>query len=147
MAKGIIHYKWWKRMIPLSIIISLALMLISPVLGIMCFVGYLLGNFIEPDLDHLNITSSEYRAMRKFGCLGAIWVGAWLPYAYIFPHRSFFSHFPFVSDLVRITYILLIPAILWLYYQMPINNTMLLGLGGVVAGLSLATTVHYVLDL
>ena len=147
MAKGEIHMKWWKRIIPFSIFISLALMLISPLFGIMFLIGYMAGEpILSPDLDHQSTTSAEYRAMRNFGCLGVIFVMYFVPYAYLLPHRSFLSHFPIVSDLVRLAYILLIPAVLWLYFQMPINNTMLLGLAGVVAGLSLSTTVHFVLD-
>lgn len=147
MAKGVIHLKWWKRMIPLSIIISIGLMFISPLFAIMFFIGYLAGEpILSADLDQVGLTNTEGNWMRKFGIFGVLFVMFWMPYAFIFPHRSFLSHFPIVSDLVRIAYLLLIPAILWWYYQMPISNTMLLGLGGVVAGLSLSTTIHYILD-
>lgn len=148
MSDGKTHIIWWKRMFPFSIIISLILMLFSPIFAIMFLIGYAIGEpFLSADLDQIGLTSTEGRWMRKFGCLGVLFVMYFLPYAYIFPHRSFLSHFPIVSDLVRIAYILLIPAILWFYFQMPVDNTVLLGLAGAVSGLSLSTLVHYILDM
>lgn len=148
MAKGVVHLAWWKRILPFSIFVSLLLMWFSPLFGIMVLVGYLMGEpVLSADLDHQNITRNEYSAMRRFGCLGAIWVGYWQPYGFLFSHRSFWSHFPFVSDLIRLSYLLVIPAALWIYYQIPINNTVLVSLFGVTIGLSMSTTVHYLLDM
>lgn len=148
MPNGKTHIIWWKRVFPFSIIVSLILMLFSPIFAIMFLIGYAVGEpLFSADLDQIGLTSTDGRWMRNFGCLGVLFVMYFVPYAYMLPHRSFLSHFPVVSDLVRLAYILIIPSILWLYFQLPINNMVLLGLAGMLSGLSLSTLVHYLLDM
>jgi len=69
------------------------------------YLGILCGYAITPDADHLAMTREEYRAMKKWGILGAMLVGYMTPYAYIFPHRSRWSHSMIPGTLLRILYV------------------------------------------
>lgn len=143
MAKGIVHQRWWKRVLPLSLIFSACLMLLSPIVGIMCFVGYVLGRFIEPDLDQLSLTISEGDMMRKFGCIGMFWVMYWFPYSFFIPHRSPVSHMPGLSDAIRMAYLFWWFAPLLTYYNITLSYEIPFGLW---IGLTISTFVHWSLD-
>lgn len=80
-------------------------------LGIL--LGAWLGWWLTPDIDHTNSTQEEYRAMRKLGVLGAIWVGMWTPYAYLFKHRSIWSH-SIIGTAIRFGMIFLVCFLFWL---------------------------------
>jgi len=61
-------------------------------------ISFLFGNFmLSPDLD---VKSKSYS---RWGILRFIWI----PYRKIFKHRSFLSHFPIVSSIVRVVYLIL----------------------------------------
>ena len=70
--------------------------------------GSVMGWWVTPDIDHLSTTREEYRAIKKLGFLGALWVAYMTPYAYIFPHRSIWSH-SIIGTVVRIVYISFLP--------------------------------------
>lgn len=73
--------------------------------GLGLYLGALCGYAITPDADHMAMTREEYRAMKKWGILGAILVGYMTPYAYLFHHRSRWSHSLFPGTLIRILYV------------------------------------------
>lgn len=70
--------------------------------------GCVVGLLVTPDLDinHGNISDTFIR--RVFPPAQWIWRLLWTPYALILPHRSIYSHFPFLGTLVRIGYIFLL---------------------------------------
>lgn len=59
--------------------------------------GYLFSTFLlSPDLD-----LPQSNPSRRWGPLKIIW----FPYQALFSHRSFFSHFPIISSLIRLVYL------------------------------------------
>lgn len=68
--------------------------------GIFPFIaGYLFSTFyLSPDLDLPQSNPSQ-----RWGVLKILWV----PYQMLFSHRSFFSHFPVISSILRLVYIFL----------------------------------------
>lgn len=108
-------------------------------------VGYILGDIIEPDLDQIGITASEGRVIRILGLPGVFWAAYWLPYAWIMPHRSFFSHFPGISTITRMIYIFTIPLLALWYYNL-LQPWMVGVLFWLWVGLTLSDIIHWCLD-
>lgn len=102
--------------------------------------GCAIGLVIDPDLDQEMVTSSEWRMIKApesllFGplrqsriaksvvhavgaAIGGIWVGLWMPYALLMPHRSALSHFPIVSTVIRCAYLYIISWVgRWLIFK------------------------------
>lgn len=96
-----------------------------------CFSGLLL----TPDLDVDNGSISEYFAAGLGYWPQKIWNAYWMPYRKIMAHRSFLSHFPVVSTIIRIVYLFW-----WLYfagYPLP---------PAFVVGLITSDTIHWMMD-
>jgi uncharacterized metal-binding protein len=78
---------------------------LSPTVSASLMLGYLSGKYLEPDLDIDHITESEIHIYQDFGFLvGRAWSAYWWPYAKIVPHRSWVSHWPFISTAFRLLY-------------------------------------------
>lgn len=145
MPDGKTHFEYytrgWVAILPTSIILSVG---INPILGVSTMLGYALGRWIDPDLDQVSITSAEGRILNDFRILGYIMVGYSTIYGAVFRkhHRSFITHFPFVSTAIRLLYFFW-----WVYF---LRNTWhpwyWMVILGVWIGLSVADTVHYLLD-
>lgn len=69
------------------------------------FFGLICQRILGPDLDVDGFTYNEYLAKKLNPVFGYIWTLTFLPYAKVLPHRSFFSHFPVISTLIRIAYL------------------------------------------
>lgn len=78
--------------------------------------GCMLGFFLSPDLDVDNGYIGNYYA-RKF-YIGFIYDIFWKPYRLSLKHRSFWSHFPIVSTVVRMLY-LVFPLSILLFKDQP----------------------------
>jgi len=105
MPSGKIHDQIWR--VGLDYMLVATLSVIFPLIIftgevelIAIFSGYLLGSFIEPDLDQYAITTSEARLYKWFKDVGAFIVGYFTWYAYRFKHRGI-SHFPVIGTLTR----------------------------------------------
>lgn len=109
-----------------------------------------MGAIMDGDLDQIGLSSAEGRAMRAAGCIGVLWVMYWMPYAYIMPHRSFLSHFPYVSTAIRLAY-LFAPILALAYYFGVLgyldHPIVFAGLFGLWSGLGQADMIHYTLDI
>lgn len=70
--------------------------------------GCVTGLLITPDLDINNGNISDTFIRRVSPVAQWLWRLFWTPYALILPHRSTFSHFPFIGTLLRIGYIFLL---------------------------------------
>lgn len=124
---------------------------LSPEKAVMFTIGCLLGLIVEPDLDVNHVTESERRMIKVFGPLAYLWIGLWLPYALIIPHRSILSHTPIVGTTIRLAYLLgwlyLLLGVLgmqdWLFIAMQANLEVLAWL---VLGLIIADTGHWIAD-
>lgn len=72
---------------------------------LLLYLGCLFGLICDPDLDIPTRSDSEGRVMKFNKVLGHLWVWLWLPYGKLIPHRSWVSHFPIVSTLIRFWYL------------------------------------------
>lgn len=120
MPQGKVHDKIWRITLPFVLLFTVI------VLGTFSYaikkpdpmtfiIGYLIGSFIEPDLDQLAITTSEGRLLRWFKDIGAFIVGYFTWYAYRFKHRGI-SHFPIVGTATRWLWVLFPFMIVWVIY-------------------------------
>lgn len=153
MATGEIHWEYWKKFFVFIIAIFIWLLLsgFQVYLAVGFLLGYALGYLIDPDLDMTNMTSSKRRWKQTIiGYPVYLW---WQVYAYTVArmfggHRAFLNHFPFISTAVRLVWVFL-PAIG--YFTIAgfpeFSLSVLLALSGIYVGLSLADTLHFVLDV
>jgi uncharacterized metal-binding protein len=75
----------------------------SPLQALSCAAGYCFATFfMNPDLD---LDSVGYQS---WGPLRIIW---W-PYQKILAHRSYFSHFPVISTILRLIYLMWFPVLM-----------------------------------
>lgn len=152
MSDGKTHHNYWLLFYPFSCVASVLFMFVSGLFGIFHIIGYSFGSYCTPDLDQIGLSSDEGRAMRKFGMLGVLWVMYWMPYAYLIPHRSPLSHWPYLGALIRILYlsipwvILLVVTGWWTWFQQFDPKEMAVCFLGFWNGLSWADTIHFALD-
>ena len=117
--------------------------------GVGVTLGCLLGIPLTPDLDQISISKSEWRLVKRFGPFGFIWCAYWWLYAWIIPHRSFWSHFPIVGTILRLAYITIPPIIFYVYkgYSVVLPEFILEGLVGVFVGLAMSDFIHWIMDM
>jgi uncharacterized metal-binding protein len=73
--------------------------------------GCAAGVLITPDLDVDQPIRSNYVVYQEAGFLpGMLWRALWIPYGLAIGHRSWISHFPIISTLIRLAYL---GAIAW----------------------------------
>lgn len=99
--------------------------------------GALLGLLIHPDLDQ-----AESRR--------DLWSMVWYPYGLVVKHRSWVSHAPLISTVIRIGYIISIIYVAWwlLVPRFPwLSNIPNWEYEWILAGLAMADFVHIVLDV
>ncbi len=129
----------------------------GPTGAIACGAGCLAGVFLSPDLDVPSRTRSEYLVYRYLGrVLGAVWFAFWWLYARLVPHRSPFSHWPFIGTMGRFLYIYLFGGILWYGATwlftgsaswMPLFQWLRLpAFSWALVGLTMADTLHFFMD-
>ena len=101
MSSGLTHDKAIKVLtIPLFGIGSL---LTGPQNGLLLGTFFLIGGlWLSPDLDTVSTT------LGRWGPLKIIW---W-PYRKSIPHRSIFSHSPFLGNIIKISYLIMILLLL-----------------------------------
>ena len=124
--------------------------------GVVIAGGMLLGIILTPDLDLAENFWNSFRfsdLWRKFPRW--LWFAFWYPYARLMAHRSTLSHFPVISTLIRIGYMLapilftacslqVTPEIVW--NSIPwLDIARLSGL--VFIGLILSDLFHYLADM
>ena len=68
--------------------------------------GAVIGILLSPDLDVDNGNIADYMIKRYTGgIVETVWTMLWTVYRKAFKHRSFLSHFPLVSTIIRIAYL------------------------------------------
>lgn len=103
MASGLMHTK-------ASLIIAGASVpyygLDHPDLAAAAVLAGLWSVVVQPDLDQLD--NGGYYGLfvldKTAPSLSFLWRLYWMPYAKVFSHRSFFTHFPVVGTLIRLLY-------------------------------------------
>ncbi len=128
--------------------------------ALLCMFGCWLGVFISPDLDLPGLTFSEWKVIRipfigRY-FLGPIFVMIWFPYSMLFRHRSFWSHGPGISTIIRILYMLsiyyairaVVPALnLPELSGMIESDTQKISCMSIIAGLMLSDIGHWMRDI
>ena len=101
MATGRIHTK-------VSVATSFALIFSFPIVGfnsILLALGALNGVLVSPDLDVDNGYIGNFYLRKYLGrWADKLWGVYWYAYARLMPHRSTFSHKPFLGTLIRYVY-------------------------------------------
>lgn len=106
-------------------------------------IGVLAGIIIDPDLDMVQPTRSEWQMRQALGLIGHVWAWYWLPYAWLVPHRSWISHKPVIGTAIRVSYLLILPLIFVpTLAQLVANKYFFVGL----IGLATADTIHWFMD-
>lgn len=98
--------------------------------------GWITTLSINPDLDlNQRVTFRQPHQL--------LWRLYWYPYSRLFGHRSFFSHAPVVSTLLRIMYIsiVVVPLLHWLGVRKYDWAIWLMG------GMICSDILHYVMDI
>lgn len=94
---------------------------------------------VQPDLDHLD--HSGYYGLyiwdKTAPRLSFLWRMYWYPYARMFSHRSFFTHFPVVGTMIRLVY-----GGWWFLWLLPVWSGAPVFLALVIA----ADALHWVMD-
>jgi uncharacterized metal-binding protein len=145
MPNGRTHAKWTLYLTLPSFIIGAAIDH-SFLGGLACSLGCLAGIPLTPDLDQEGISTSEYWIIKWTCGLGFLWTMLWFPYALACPHRSFVSHFPIVSTLIRLLYLGFFIAVAC-YFGMPFPELNLYLAAYAVLGLIISDVAHWALDV
>ena len=106
-------------------------------------IGVLVGIIIDPDLDMVQPTHSEWQMRQALGIIGKVWQWYWLPYAWLVPHRSWISHKPIIGTAIRVSYLLILPLVFVpTLAQLVANKYFFVGL----IGLAAADIIHWFMD-
>lgn len=157
MPDGVTHerFRMMGRWIafPISIITPA---LLSPIdmkiggellIGLGMLVGYEVGKYMTPDWDIVGMTKDEGRMMNELPVVGSLLVGISTIYGSHWKrkHRSTWTHFPFLSTLIRYFYVF---WWIWLeIYQSQVDWAWLIFIFlGAYVGTSMADSIHWYLD-
>ena len=121
----------------------------DPLAGLSHFIGYSLHRYVENDWDCVIMTASESRAVNELKIFGYPIFGISSIYGAVFrkKHRSFLTHFPVVSTLIRLFFLLgwwLLPLYFYgkIIYEPWHLKVFVYGLWG----LSQADMIHWMAD-
>lgn len=150
MPAGEIHYKYFKRGYLVEIPFTVILLMWDWQFAFGNICGYSFHRWCDNDWDIFGSNNAEGRMVNELPIIGHFMYGISSTYGSMFrrKHRSFITHFPGVSTLVRLIFVFVVPFILFDYYG--IN---LIGNGwhkfhlGFWTGLSQADFIHWFLDL
>ena len=159
MPSGIRHEELRQRgrliAFPLSVIVPFFLSPINMrnggeiIIGAGIFIGYeVIGKYCTPDWDLAGITNDESRMIGKLPILGNILFGISSMYGSFFyrHHRSFWTHFPFVSTSIRYLFLFW-----WIWYQIYISVLdwywLIFLFMGMFVGTSFSDAIHWWADL
>ena len=116
-------------------------------LGAGIFLGYEIGRWATPDWDLMGTSKDEGRIVNEIPILGHFIFGISSTYGSIFRrhHRSFITHFPFVSTSIR--YLFLFWWVWWQIYWSTWDLAWLVFLFvGMYIGTSLSDGIHWLAD-
>ena len=155
------HRKWrqgWKYALPLSVCVyglvdplglswscsAIGCFSGNTVVSVGALLGYALGRYVDPDLDQMGTTAAEGRLVNEIPIFGAFLYGHWATYGALFRkhHRSFWTHYPGVSTIIRLIYQFYpLFIIFWLKdWNPPFIYQIFLGM---FFGLTLADLLHF----
>lgn len=142
MPSGKTHYELWK--VGWTIVPAVFMACPTNWSAVGSIIGYgLIGQFVDPDLDLVGITSAEGRMMRKLPLIGGLFVAYWTFYGFLFrgKHRSFWTHSLFVSTAIRFLYMF------WFFWYLGWWSPWLVEfMTGVYFGMSTSDAIHSIAD-
>jgi hypothetical protein len=150
LPSGNVHYKFYKFGFLTSIPSSLYMLVnISPSIAFGNIMGYWFHRYCDNDWDIVGINHSEGRAIRELKVIGWLIYGVSSMYGAIFMdnHRSFLTHFPLVSTLLRLIFLFWWIPVLWFFNKITIEFWEVQFAVGFLLGLSQADTYHYFADM
>jgi uncharacterized metal-binding protein len=100
---------------------------------------------MTPDLDQEGLCTGESLIVKWTLGIGFLWCAIWYPYATMFSHRSFYTHFPIVSTLIRILYLFVPTFIILHLLGYNIHIPWIYALFGFI-GLVISDTAHWAMD-
>lgn len=138
MPSGKFHDKI--SIIAIPIVLGIVYYFTQDILNIILLVGsFIFSSFMfNGDLDTISLP------YQRWGILKFIWI----PYQFMFRHRSFYTHGIIVGTLIRLIYIGIIPiSIIWFYYNIEIINLIDWNyLVPIFIGLELGSSLHTISD-
>jgi uncharacterized metal-binding protein len=148
MPSGEIHYRFYKAGFFTAIPSTIYLLTISPSLGLGNLIGYFCHRWIDNDWDVYGINEAESRAVNELWILGYMIYGVSSSYGAMFrrKHRSFLSHFPIISTLIRLIFLFWWLPILYWNGAIEYSFWHIQFYTGFLLGLSHADTYHYFAD-
>lgn len=117
--------------------------------------GCLAGMILTPDLDINHPMIAEQNIRRYTGGAGAFlagfWYVYWWPYSIAIGHRSWVSHFPIISTIIRVGYLLFLPMLVYFLLTHDLTR-LVLDLNHpdflwVLGGLMVSDLFHWVFDI
>ena len=150
MSTGLVHYKYYMRGYLAALPVSVAAAFYDVRVGVGYILGYSLHRYCDNDWDIFGSNNAEGRLVNEIPVLGHFLYGISSVYGSMFRryHRSWITHWPVVSTLIRLIFIFFIPFVIGDGYG--IN---FIGRGwvwfwvGLWAGLSHADGIHLRHDL
>lgn len=150
MPDGGTHHHYFKKGYHYSIPVSVVVSFLDLRIGIGYIAGYSFHRWCDNDWDIFGSNNAEGRLVNEIPVLGHFLYGVSSTYGSIFrrKHRSIITHFPYLSTIIRLLFVFLLPFVLldyWginiLYYRVDLFFL------GFWLGLSHADGIHYYLDL
>lgn len=149
MPDGITHHKYYKKGFVVIIPEALLLAVWDYKFAFGTLVGYGMGRWVDGDWDIMGTNNAEGRLVNEIPILGHFIFGISSTYGSIFRkhHRSFITHFPIVSTIIRLVFVLIVPFIFLDSWGINlIGNGWHMFWLGLWGGLSQADGIHWFLD-
>jgi len=150
MSSGLVHYKYFKLGYRYSIPMSVVFSFVDMKFGSGYLLGYSFHRYCDNDLDLMGVSGSEGRMVNELPIIGHLMFGVSSAYGSLFRrhHRSFITHFPWVSTLIRLLFFFFVPFVcLDAWGVNLIGNGWIWLWVGFWAGLGHADAIHYYFDL
>jgi len=150
MPDGATHYRYFKLGYLVEMPLTVLLVAWDWKFALGNIVGYSFHRYCDNDLDIMGTNNAEGRQVNELPIIGHFMYGISSTYGSIFRkhHRSFITHFPGISTLIRLMFFFTIPLILFDYYKVNlIDNGWHMFYIGFWVGLSQADAIHWFLDL
>lgn len=148
MPPGFVHYRFFLSGYIIEIPEAIYLSFVNPIAGISHLAGYSFHRYCDNDWDILGTNKAESRAIHELKIIGYLLYGISSVYGAIFMrhHRSFQTHFPLFSTLIRLIFIFWWLPVLWYINKWPIYQWELTFTFFFVLGLSQADMIHFFAD-
>lgn len=149
MPSGKTHYNFYKAGFLVEIPEFAYLFTLNKIIALSHLVGYFIHRWADNDWDIMGVNKSESRVVKELPILGYFIFAISSFYGAVFrhKHRSFLTHFPIVSTVIRLGFIFFwIPPLYYfgvLDYQQWHSQVF----WGVLWGLSQADMEHWLADI